>query len=69
MGEIIALEWQDIDFEKREISVTKHFRRELVPATKTDENREVRISNDLYKVLKAYRQRYDYYRLFDDHGK
>jgi integrase len=69
MGEIIALEWNDINFDKREISINKHFRRELVHATKTDENRTVRISNDLYVVLRAYRKKHEYYRLFNDNGK
>jgi integrase len=69
LGEIIPLEWNDIDFEKREITVNKHFRRELFHTTKTNESRKVRISNDLYAVLQDYWKRHKNSRLFDDNGK
>jgi len=69
LGEIIPLEWNDIDFEKREITVNKHFRRKLYHTTKTDESRKVRISNDLYAALQDYWKRHKHRRLFDDNGK
>ena len=69
LGEIIPLEWSDIDLEKREISVNKSFRLELIHTTKTDENRTVKISNALSKALIDYRLKSRQRILFLNKGK
>lgn len=69
LGEIIPLEWSDIDLENREISVNKSFRRELIHTTKTDENRTVKISNALYESLSEYRLKSRQNILFQNNGK
>jgi len=54
-GELFALLWTDVDFENREISVTKSFncRRRIVKSTKAGYWRTVPISNELMTLLEA----------------
>ena len=54
IGEALALEWTDINFEKRMIKVTKqydHKRKEIRPP-KNDSQREVRLSPKVVEILK-----------------
>ncbi len=59
-GEVLALTWNDIDFENRKILVVKTLSREIVDgkkkstSTKTGESREVDIPEILLKKLKEY---------------
>lgn len=52
-GEMVALEWNDIDLENRLISVNKQWTNKngLVLGTKTSKNRIVPISDELYQFL------------------
>ncbi|KPA10294.1 phage integrase [Candidatus Magnetomorum sp. HK-1] len=69
LGEIIPLEWDDIDLEKHEIKVNKSFRRELINDTKTGENRSVKITSILLTTLREYRLSCHTKRLFDNNGQ
>ncbi len=59
-GEVLALKWEDIDFDNKTISVTKTLSREIVDgkkkstSTKTGEIRDVNISDILFDKLKDY---------------
>ena len=59
-GEVLALKWEDINFENKIISVTKTLSREIVDgkkkstSTKTGEIRDVDISDILFEKLKDY---------------
>jgi integrase len=51
-GEMYALQWSDIDFERRLISVNKQWtKKDGTTQTKTGDNRLVPISNDLLSFL------------------
>lgn len=57
-GEAFALEWQDIDFTKRKISIERGLSAGEVGSTKTGEARTVDMSQELAAVLSAlYRER------------
>lgn len=52
-GEILALKWEDINFEKKEIYITKSLSNGFIsPTTKTKTNRIVPIFNNLFYYLK-----------------
>jgi len=51
MGEVLALEWRDIDFNGRFIRVERSFKREQVQGTKTNKARRVDMSNQLHDEL------------------
>jgi len=52
-GELFAVKWSDIDFEKRTLSVTKSYDRKthLIKSTKSGDWRTVPINEDLYHLL------------------
>ena len=53
LGELLALEWNNIDWNKKYIQVRKTYKTGRVSPTKTDSSiREVDISNELYEALK-----------------
>jgi len=52
LGELLALEWRDIDFNGRFIRVERSFRKEKVAGTKTGRFRRVDMSNQLHDELK-----------------
>ncbi len=51
MGELLALEWRDIDFNGRFIRVERSFKRNEVQGTKTNKSRRVDMSNQLHDEL------------------
>jgi integrase len=53
IGELLALEWKDIDFKKKKIAVGKSFRRGVVGETKTGKDRKVDMTDQLCKVLQG----------------
>jgi integrase len=57
IGEIKALKWKDIDFEKRQIEVRRSCRRGRVTGTKTDKRRRVDMTPHLTETLKELRTR------------
>jgi integrase len=57
-GELLALEWNDIDFERGRILVNKSCRRGVLSKTKTGKKRYVEMSAHLAETLKGlYRRR------------
>jgi integrase len=52
IGEIKALKWKDVDFEKRQIEVRRSCRRGRVTGTKTDKRRRVDMTPHLTETLK-----------------
>lgn len=58
MGELLGLEWRDVDFNGRFIRVERSFKREKVQGTKNNRTRRVDMSNQLHDVLiRLYNQR------------
>lgn len=59
IGELIALNWDDIDFEKRRLRVTKTIvgssRNKLQEYTKTEKNRVIPINKKAYDLLQLQR--------------
>lgn len=55
-GELLALEWPDIDFKHARISVSKQIYRGVTQTTKTGKNRFVDIPDSLKTMLKEYKQ-------------
>jgi integrase len=56
MGELLALEWADIDFDRKTISITKTAKdQEIRHSTKTDQNRTIDISDTLLEMFKGMR--------------
>ena len=58
-GELLALTWDDIDFDSKSITVNKSFSKGQLGATKTTSSiRNVRICNSLLEVLKSWQNKY-----------
>jgi integrase len=57
IGEIKALKWKDVDFEKRQIEVRRSCRRGRITGTKTDKRRRVDMTPHLTETLKELRTR------------
>lgn len=58
LGEALALEVSDVDFNNNCINISKQFTKgRLVPNTKTNKNRKVDVFNDLLDVLLQHIQR------------
>jgi integrase len=55
IGEMKALKWKDIDFEKRQIEVKRSCRRGRITGTKTDRRRRVDMTPYLTETLKKLR--------------
>ena len=55
IGEIVALKWKDIDFEKRQIEVKRSCRNRRVTGTKNNKRRHVDMTPLLAETLKAFR--------------
>lgn len=55
IGEIQALKWDDIDFEKRQIEVKRSYRDNRMTDTKNHKSRRVDITPHLAETLTAYR--------------
>ncbi|MBF0449224.1 MAG: site-specific integrase [Candidatus Magnetomorum sp.] len=56
LGELLALEWNDIDLDNRKIKVSKSYKRGVTSGTKTGKTRYVDISDKLFNVLHAERK-------------
>jgi integrase len=54
LGELIALHWGDIDWNKRNIKVERSYRRGMLNNTKTDKSRIVDMSNQLTETLRNH---------------
>lgn len=52
ISECIALEWQDIDFDNKKMSINKQFYRHRLTSTKNYEMRDIDIPDDLLELLK-----------------
>jgi integrase len=55
IGEMKALKWKDVDFEKRQIEVKRSCRRGRITGTKTDRRRRVDMTPYLTETLKELR--------------
>jgi len=55
IGEIIALKWEDIDFEKRQIVVKRSCRNGRITGTKNNKRRHVDMTPHLAETLNAFR--------------
>lgn len=62
-GEAFALTWSDIDFNKKEVKITKNLTRKIegqvyaIVSTKTGENRTLALPNNLLELLKELKTR------------
>jgi integrase len=54
LGELTALQWQDIDFNKRQIEICRSSRRGRVTDTKTRKRRRVDMTPQLAEALRAW---------------
>lgn len=54
-GELLGLEWSDIDFKKAKITINKQIYKGVKQATKTNKERVIDIPENLLKVLKQHR--------------
>lgn len=60
-GEIFALNWQDIDFDNKTISITKNLTRKVknktydITSTKTNTNRAIMIPDTMIELLQKYK--------------
>lgn len=55
-GELLALEWSDIDFKRSKIRVNKQIYRGITQTTKTGKERVIDVSDTLLNLLKEYKQ-------------
>ena len=57
-GELLGLEWQDIDFNKNEISINKQWYQSEVSTTKTtNSTRIIKIPNSLTELLREHKRK------------
>ena len=54
-GEALALVWDDIDFEKRQVRIERNLSRSGIGTTKTGRSRLVDLSSELVEALKSHR--------------
>jgi integrase len=54
LGELLALQWGDLDWNSKFIRVNKSFKRGRITQTKTSKGRRVDMSDQLCEVLKAF---------------
>lgn len=54
-GELLALEWSDIDFKNAKISVNKQYYKGIKQSTKTNRARSVDIPSNLLEILKEHK--------------
>jgi integrase len=58
LGEILALKWENVNWNRRYIVIQESFRNGKLTATKTGKARNVEMSNQLYENLRElYRKR------------
>ena len=72
VGEILALEWSDIDFDKRTISITKTYNDRIhqIGATKTPSSvRTIKVNDKVLDVLLQLKQRNTRKYIFSTAGK
>ena len=55
-GELLALEWSDIDFKNAKINVSKQYYKGIKQSTKTNKARSVDIPPALLEILKEHKQ-------------
>lgn len=55
-GELLALEWSDIDFKNAKISVSKQYYKGIKQSTKTNKERSVDIPQALLEILKEHKK-------------
>lgn len=55
-GELLALEWSDIDFKNAKISVNKQYYKGIKQSTKTNKARSVDMSEALLEILKEHKK-------------
>ncbi len=65
LGELSALEWSDIDFKARKISITKSIRRQEVSKTKTKTSRTIEMNKTLTDHLLKMKEKAVYKRVFE----
>jgi len=53
-GELLALKWEDVDFNGRFIRVSRSYRDGVIAGTKTNKARRVDMSDQLFQVLKTH---------------
>lgn len=56
-GELLGLEWSDIDFKRGKISVNKQIYKGVKQSTKTNKERIIDISENLLEILKEYKRK------------
>lgn len=56
-GEIIALDWQDVDLDRRMLSVSKSISRGLMGSTKSNRTRHIPLSGELCEMLSRRKQK------------
>ncbi|NJL58265.1 MAG: site-specific integrase [Desulfobacteraceae bacterium] len=69
LGELLALEWSDIDFNSRFIRVSKSYRRGHLGSTKTGKIRRVDMSDELTETLRQLLTRRKREALSEGHGE
>lgn len=55
-GELLAIEWQDVDFKNARIKINKQVYKHKVTPTKNNKTRYVDIPENLIKILQDYKQ-------------
>jgi integrase len=55
IGELLALRWDDVDFERRQIHVRRNYVRGHIDTPKSGRDRVVPMTADLYDALRRYR--------------
>ena len=53
-GEAMALQWENIDFEKKQITIEHSLKKGVIKCTKTGQTRIVDMATPLYNVLKVH---------------
>ena len=60
MGELLGLRWEDVDFERRQLSVRRSIVRGVVASPKSNKARHIPLAEDLLEVLAGLRPKSGY---------
>lgn len=67
-GELLALEWSDIDFKNSRIKVNKQLYKGIAQPTKTNKERIIDIPSNLLEILKKHKQKCNILTKYVFHG-
>jgi integrase len=61
IGELMGLKWEDIDFQRKNVTIKRSIVNNIVGSPKNNKERTIPLSNDIYNILAEERNKKDEY--------